>query len=163
MTAVEINHLLDAVIFNVAIGNVDSHAKNYSILLSPDGAKLAPLYDLMSGLAWTGITPNHTQAIGGQRRGTYVYGCHWKRMAKACGLAPAATVKRVQAITTKLLQLLPEARQSVADMPAGAMLDVFAATIERRITEVHQHSLMDGDDAVSGSVDDNAMPSRQTY
>lgn len=58
MIAVEINHLLDAAIFNVAIGNVDSHAKNYSILLLPDGAKLAPFYDLMSGLAWTSIAPN---------------------------------------------------------------------------------------------------------
>lgn len=29
MTAREINRLLDAVIFNIAIGNVDSHAKNY--------------------------------------------------------------------------------------------------------------------------------------
>src|SRR3546814_13883214 len=66
MTARDITRLLDAVIFNIAIGNVDSHAKNYSILLGPGAPQLAPLYDLMSGLAWTNITQNHAQAIGGQ-------------------------------------------------------------------------------------------------
>jgi serine/threonine-protein kinase HipA len=63
MTARDINGLLDAVIFNIAIGNVDSHAKNYSILLTSNGPVLAPLYDLMSGLEWAGITPNHAQAV----------------------------------------------------------------------------------------------------
>ena len=72
MTARDINRLLDAVIFNAAIGNVDSHAKNYSILLGPGAPQLAPLYDLMSGLAWTNITQNHAQAIGGQRRGRHI-------------------------------------------------------------------------------------------
>lgn len=37
MTAVNIARLLDAVIFNVAVGNVDSHARNYSILLTTIG------------------------------------------------------------------------------------------------------------------------------
>ena len=59
MTARDINRLLDAVIFNVAIGNVDSHAKSYSILLGPGAPQLASLYDLMSGLAWPNITQNH--------------------------------------------------------------------------------------------------------
>jgi hypothetical protein len=36
MTARDITRLLDAVIFNIAIGNVDSHAKNYSILLGSE-------------------------------------------------------------------------------------------------------------------------------
>lgn len=71
----------------------------------------------------------------------------------------------MQAITTKLLQLLPEARQIVTDMPAGAgaMLDVFVGAIERRITEVNQHSLMDGGDAVTERLDEDEMPGHQTY
>lgn len=79
MTAVDITRLLDAVVFNIAIGNVDSHAKNYSILLTADGAALAPLYDLMSGLPWPGITQNHAQAVGGQARGRHIQARHWRR------------------------------------------------------------------------------------
>ena len=36
--------------FNVLIGGTDAHAKNYSLLLSGNGALLAPMYDVTSGL-----------------------------------------------------------------------------------------------------------------
>lgn len=141
MTARDITRLLDAVIFNIAIGNVDSHAKNYSILLGPGAPQLAPLYDLMSGLAWANITQNHAQAIGGQRRGRHIYGRHWRRMAEAAGLAARGTIQRVEQVTTRLLRELPAAVVEVAATPAGsAMLDIFAKEIEERATEVKAHA-----------------------
>lgn len=146
MTAVEITRFLDAAIYNIGIGNVDSHAKNYSILLQPE-VQLAPLYDLMSGLAWDGITPNHAQEIGGQRRGTYIYGRHWKRMAEACGLAPLATVRRVAGVIDRALNELQAAADEVAAMPAGAgpFLNLFVDEISKRASEVRAHSLVEGD------------------
>lgn len=39
--------LLQAVTFNVVIGNADAHSKNYSVMISRDGSvSLAPLYDV---------------------------------------------------------------------------------------------------------------------
>lgn len=145
MTAREITQLLDAVIFNIAIGNVDSHAKNYSVLLQPS-ARLAPLYDLMTGLAWDGVTPNHAQEIGGQRRGAYIYGRHWKRMAAESGLAGPATIRRVTSLADRLLRELPKAADEVTAMPAGAgaFLKLFMEGIEKRATEVRAHSLIEG-------------------
>ena len=141
MTARDITRLLDAVIFNIAIGNVDSHAKNYSILLGPSAPQLAPLYDLMSGLAWVNITQNHAQAVGNQRRGRHIYGRHWRRMAEAAGLAARGTVQRVEQVTTRLLRQLPAAVEEVAVMPAGSsMLEAFAKEIEERATEVRTHA-----------------------
>lgn len=145
MTARDITRLLDAVIFNIAIGNVDSHAKNYSILLGPGVPQLAPLYDLMSGLAWANITQNHAQAIGGQRRGRHIYGRHWRRMAQATGLAARGTVQRVEQVTARLLRELPAAVEEVAAMRAGSsMLEVFAKEIEERATEVKAHAGQEG-------------------
>lgn len=145
MTARDITRLLDAVIVNVAIGNVDSHAKNYSILLGPGAPQLAPLYDLMSGLAWANITQNHAQAIGGQRRRQHIYGRHWRRLAEAAGLAARGTIQRVEQVTARLLRELPAAVEEVAAMPAGAtMLDVFAKEIAERATEVRAHAGKDG-------------------
>lgn len=145
MTARDITRLLDAVIFNIAIGNVDSHAKNYSILLGPGAPQLAPLYDLMSGLAWANITQNHAQAIGGQRRGRYIYGRHWRRMAEAAGLAARGTVQRVEQVTARLLRDLPLAVEEVAAMPAvSSMLEVFAKEIEERAAEVRAHAEKEG-------------------
>ncbi|WP_024849950.1 type II toxin-antitoxin system HipA family toxin [Aminobacter sp. J41] len=48
---------LAAVIFNWIIGGTDAHAKNYSMLLGPQGdARLAPLYDVSSILPHLGKT-----------------------------------------------------------------------------------------------------------
>lgn len=154
MTAVDINRLLDAVIFNVAVGNVDAHAKNHSILLSAGGgAALAPLYDLMSGLSWDAITQNHAQAIGGQTRGRHVQRRHWRRMAQACGLAPAATVRRVVEVTERIQREITPAAEQVAAMPAGAggFLGMFARDIAERAALVGRNAARDdegeGDEA----------------
>jgi len=158
MTAREINRLLDAVIFNIAIGNVDSHAKNYSILLRSSRAELAPLYDLMSGLAWDNITQNHAQDVGDQQRGRHIYGRHWRRMAAVSGLAGPASVRRVQQISARVLAELPAAAAEVAAMPAGgAGLDTFVTAIDERARLVGAHAAIDGDPgppATTESVDD---------
>jgi len=153
MTALDITRLLDAAIFNIAIGNVDNHAKNYSITLLPDRPRLAPLYDLMTGIAWDGITPNHAQEVGGQRRGRYIYGRHWQRFARAAGLAPAGTVRRVEAITDRLIAQLPAAAEEVAEMPAGAgpFLDMFVDAIRKRATEVKAHAGIEGPDSAAAA------------
>ena len=145
MTARDINRLLDAVIFNVAVGNVDSHAKNYSILLSPGRVELAPLYDLMSGLDWPNITPNHAQDIGGQRRGRHIYGRHWRRMAQETGLAGPATVRRVVAVAERVIAQLPGAVEEVTAMTGGGeRLDRLAAAIAERTRLVRDHAQVEG-------------------
>ncbi len=164
MTARDITRLLDAVILNVAIGNVDSHAKNYSILLGPGAPQLAPLYDLMSGLAWANITQNHAQAIGGQRRGRHIYGRHWRRMAEAAGLAVRGTIQRVEQVTARLLRELPLAVAEVAAMPAGAaMIDIFAKEIQERATEVRAHAGQEGVPDIADTPDTESSPSGSAY
>jgi len=145
MTAKDITRLLDAVIFNIATGNVDSHAKNYSILLHPDRCELAPLYDLMSGLAWPNITRNHAQAIGGQRQGRYIFARHWRRMADAAGLAGPAAVRRVAALAGRILSELPAAVEEVATMPAGRgmLLETLAREIEARARTVRTNAALE--------------------
>ncbi len=146
MTAREITQLLDAVIFNIAIGNVDSHAKNYSILLQPRRSQLAPLYDLMTGLTWPNITQNHAQDVGGQQRGRHIYGRHWRRMAQAAGLAGPATVRRVQQLTGRIAAEAAGAAEEVAAMPAGGQgAGAFAAAIAERALVVQAHAGQDGD------------------
>jgi serine/threonine-protein kinase HipA len=164
MTARDITRLLDAVIFNIAIGNVDSHAKNYSILLGPGAPQLAPLYDLMSGLAWANITQNHAQAIGGQRRGRHVYGRHWRRMAEAAGLAARGTVQRVEQVTARLLRELPAAVEEVAAMAADStMLDIFAKEIESRAAEVQAHAGQQGVPEVEDTPEPEVNSSATAY
>lgn len=165
MTARDITRLLDAVIFHVAVGNVDSHAKNYSILLGRGAPQLAPLYDLMSGLAWPNITQNHAQAVDGQRRGRHIYSRHWRRMAEGAGLAARGTIQRVEQVTARLLRELPTAVEEVAAMAAGsAMLDIFAKEIEERATEVRTHAGQEGvPDLAEMTADDSPAIGASAY
>ena len=138
MTARDTNRFLDAVIFNVAIGNVDSHAKNYSILLTHGRVELAPLYDLMSGLAWANITETHAQSVGGQRRGRYILRRHWQRLAAAAGLSAPAVLRRVVSVCDRIADELPRAREDVLAMPAGegVLLETVSREIAARVKTV---------------------------
>ncbi len=119
MTGADTLRLLDAVIFNVVTGNVDAHAKNYSMLIGPDGYRLAPLYDLMCGAVWPGITENHAQNFGGQRRGRHIQRRHWQRMAAECGLNATATVRRVTRMADLVIGKVDAAMDAVTALPAG--------------------------------------------
>ena len=46
-------HLLRRTTFNMAVGNADAHAKNFSVLHEPGlpAVRLAPLYDVLSTIA----------------------------------------------------------------------------------------------------------------
>jgi serine/threonine-protein kinase HipA len=45
------------------MGNGDAHGKNYSILYAENGPSLAPLYDLMSTIAYVKFAPKHKMAM----------------------------------------------------------------------------------------------------
>jgi serine/threonine-protein kinase HipA len=49
----DVTHLLRRTTFNVAVGNADAHAKNFSVLHEPGlpAVRLAPLYDVVSTIA----------------------------------------------------------------------------------------------------------------
>lgn len=122
--------LLDAAILNVLITNVDSHAKNYSILIDHNGARLAPLYDLMCARVWENITKNMAQEIGGQRRGRHLYRRHWERLAEACGFNKRMVVQRVVKLANQVLANVDDAAAAVAAMPAGGHWGVELAVNE---------------------------------
>ncbi|WP_207462079.1 HipA domain-containing protein [Azospirillum sp. SYSU D00513] len=134
LTAVDRMRLLDAVISNVMICNTDSHAKNYSVLLTGRGASLAPLYDLMCAAEWENVTKNLSQTIAGKTRGDHLKGCHWQRMADECGLNRTMILRRIETIAGKVRRELPEAVEAVRAMPGGnhPLLTEFAAAIEAR-------------------------------
>lgn len=138
MTAQDINKMLNAVIFNMLICNTDAHAKNYSLILSEGEPKLAPLYDLMCGAAWEGITPNMSQTIGGKNRGNHIHGRHWKRTAASCGLSERMVVERVAELATSAQQELPNAGDHVRALPTGdhPMMEQFQHAIDERCQHV---------------------------
>ncbi len=62
--AVDVLKLLDAVIFNLLVGNADAHGKNFSILYEGDGPRLAPLYDLLATIAYPELSTGMAMKVG---------------------------------------------------------------------------------------------------
>ncbi|WZB73860.1 HipA domain-containing protein [Achromobacter insuavis] len=65
VNAADLKRFLQWVVFNLCVGNNDSHAKNLSVLQTPDGHyRLAPFYDLMCTALYPGLARNFAFTVG---------------------------------------------------------------------------------------------------
>lgn len=130
--------LLDLVIFACCIGDTDRHGKNFALMLSDGGPQLAPGYDLMSALAYEGITRNLAMRIAGRNRAEHLERRHWERFAQEVGLAPAATVGRVEQLAATVADRVGEvADELVEACPTDkAALALFSERIRERAAAV---------------------------
>lgn len=125
--------LLDMLIFNVLCCNVDAHAKNYSLLHQGPVPSIAPLYDVMCGAIYDGITPNLSQKIADKQRGDHIYGRHWARLAAEIGMTGPQVRRRVRALAQAALKQLPtviESTEGQAKQPS--VVREVASAIDRR-------------------------------
>lgn len=74
--------LLSWVIFNYLIGNADAHGKNVSLLLSEQGPKLAPFYDLMCTAVYPDLIDRLAMRIGGEDRPDWIIERRWVQFAR---------------------------------------------------------------------------------
>lgn len=51
--AANVERFVDALVFNTLIAAPDGHARNYAVLLDADSVRLAPVFDVASGLAYS--------------------------------------------------------------------------------------------------------------
>ncbi|MFK4789035.1 HipA domain-containing protein [Microbacterium sp. ZW T5_56] len=86
------------------IGNADTHAKNYSLLLRPDGASLAPLYDPVPVGLYSSYEQELAMRIAGARRPRAATPDHWRKLARRSGLDQDETVDIVAKVATGVLE-----------------------------------------------------------
>ena len=100
--------MLDAVNFNLLIGNHDAHAKNFSLLYLPDRSiRFAPLYDLVCTVFYPELTDKMAMKTGGEARSALIYPRQVERFAADAGLAAAQTRARIPALADRLLEEIP--------------------------------------------------------
>ncbi len=111
---IDLQALLDAVIFNFLIGNNDAHGKNFSFLYELTGqpTRLAPLYDLISTIHYPDLSKTMAMKIGGEYASDRILPKHFEQLAEEAGLAKALVRRRVpelaEAIMSKLPSVTPE-------------------------------------------------------
>jgi serine/threonine-protein kinase HipA len=95
----------DALALNWLLAGPDAHAKNYSLLLSGDQARLAPLYDVASALPYPDFfAPKFHLAmrIGGQYIAARIQADAWRTAAAQLGLDGDQVVGRVAYLAERL-------------------------------------------------------------
>jgi serine/threonine-protein kinase HipA len=109
--AIDLQCLLDAVVFNILIGNNDAHSKNFSLLYDESPSlttrllennlliKLAPLYDLVSTAYYPELSPKMAMKLGEEYISDKLLPKHFERLAEETGFAKKMAVKRVLEFT----------------------------------------------------------------
>jgi len=108
---IDLQALLDAVIFNWLIGNNDAHGKNFSLVYRGEigsglQTRLSPLYDLISTVYYPELSTKMAMKIGEEYASDRIAPVNFDRLAQEVGLAKPMTKRRVfelaEAITEKL-------------------------------------------------------------
>jgi serine/threonine-protein kinase HipA len=125
---------LDALLFNLVIGNADGHSKNYSLLLEGPGApKLAPLYDLISTRAYgQRFGRKMGMKYGGEYRPDRIRGRHLDRLGDALGIAHRRVRKHAEAMADAAVRSRGATRDRLEDpWRQDPILDSIDETIDR--------------------------------
>lgn len=105
--AVDVLKLLDAVIFNAIAGNADAHGKNFSILYSDEGPRLAPLYDLLATVAYPDLSAKFAMKIGKRATLAELDAKGWTAFAADAGLGLPLVRRRVTELCERVGAQIP--------------------------------------------------------
>lgn len=130
LPAVDVQHLLGMVIFNLIVGNNDAHGKNFSFLFYGDGhARLAPAYDILSTVYYPELTSKMAMKIGDEYESVKLIAKDIDVFAVMAGLSAPAVRKRFGEVAQKVKLVLPEMRET---FPAvGDLIDLIDARAQR--------------------------------
>jgi serine/threonine-protein kinase HipA len=126
------------VLFNVIVGNADAHARNYSVLLHPDGTvSQTPLYDVVCTLLYPDLDTDHAQRIAGVCELDAVTYHDLVAEQGSWGVPPTTAARR----TTQLIERIAASTDQGAErcVAAGgdpAVTDRVAHLIKRRCRQL---------------------------
>ena len=125
--------LLDCVVFNALIGNHDAHGKNFSLLYTPAGVVLTPLYDALCTAVYPTLSDKMAMKIGSKYKFPEVMARHWEQFAAEAALSPAQVKKRILDIAKRLPDLA-RATQATFQSQGNAhpIIDQIVTLIDQR-------------------------------
>ncbi len=127
----DVQRFLEANVLVWVIAATDSHAKNYALLHSPGGVRLAPFYDIASYLPYSDPAlhrVNLAMKIGGTYLVRRINRSSWEAVAKDNGIPVSQLLDSAQ----NLLLQIPAALEAVAE---EAIEDGLKQSLVRKLAE----------------------------
>jgi serine/threonine-protein kinase HipA len=115
-----------ALAFNFIVAGTDAHAKNYSIMLYPNKARLAPFYDIGSYLPYIGKEKGVKLAmkIGGHYKLDGILPRHWQSFARDARFDKERIIAHVRDLLARIPgEGLSQLHESASDGRTTAILD----------------------------------------
>lgn len=107
---IDLNKMLNAVLFNFLIGNNDAHGKNFSLLRDGKRVVLAPLYDLVCTICYSELSGSMAMDIGGEYDAENVYPRHFEKLASEIGFSSRMIIERVLKFAVTLEEHLAQCK-----------------------------------------------------
>ena len=121
--------------FNLFIGNNDSHAKNLSILQTPQGVQLAPFYDLMCTTLYSGLSNRFAFRVSGIDQPGSIERSHLASLAQALGFKPAYFMSLGARLADEILSVLPAVIEALQEVATPGTEHVLLERLSRRIKQ----------------------------
>lgn len=137
----EILRFLDAIFFNLLIGNHDAHGKNFSLLYSrtEPNVRLAPLYDLLSTAIY-GIGETLPMRIGHEHKPEHVGATALRRLSNEAKLGRSQLRDRARALAARAPNVAEEMAGRSRDLGLDAHIaERIAKVVNDRSVELHRH------------------------
>jgi len=130
----DLNSLLDAVIFNYLVGNNDAHGKNFSLLYHGAGTqdrqiRLSPLYDVVSTVYYPELSREMAMNIGDEYFSEKVTPGDFAQLAEEAGLGKAMARTRVPQVAERVINGL--AKVEIAHPVAEKIAQLIKQRAER--------------------------------
>lgn len=133
----DIRRLIGAALANACLGNMDAHAKNFSILYGSDGARLAPFYDIVSTEAYDGLDVELSMRFGHVTDPRRITRTDFERLAKDMNVGTGAVDDEAERIVDSLSSNIGSLVSEVATMTGPTpMLHRIEATIRSRLAVI---------------------------
>lgn len=104
----DLNQLLKWLIFNLVVGNNDSHSKNLAFLQTKEGIRLAPFYDLLSTSVYKEIGQNFAFKLGGQNLWFKLKSRLFDKLSTELGLKEDVISKQALKVLERIDKKLPK-------------------------------------------------------
>ncbi len=120
--------------FNGAVGNLDGHAKNLSILTDKDKkVRLAPFYDLMSTDLYPELSQKMAFRIGGENRPDWLMNRHWHRFSEDMKIKNSLVFRTIENVIGNVLKEIPSVKEEIEKLALSESERSFLDKLTRHI------------------------------
>ncbi|NBV28324.1 type II toxin-antitoxin system HipA family toxin [bacterium] len=137
LPAVEKLKFTELVVFNVLIGNMDAHGKNFSILHKPDHVCLTPFYDLVSTKFYENLSQKMAMKIGKTYKTEELTRIQWEKFSKEIQYSFSSLCKLIEK-TAEKISLFLDKKDDVVH--AGPLVDYLRNHIDKQIKLLYQQT-----------------------